>query len=262
VCVLFSLLAIVETVLMSVSIILRSPTVLYFPHPCIISTRSFSGSCARWLRFDPRRGRDPDDQDYDVHYESYAKPNYNAPVKGSYTEGYSGDPKEAARMDGQKNFEGFPLANMVGQYDYKHTPRHLLEKEFNYPLCEDRFGQRYPGYWIKKKFHYVKEMEPELIVPDLTDFPLKPYVSYRTNDLESPQLTARVLFNMVYADGIYKNFLEGQIGTEADDETESTTTTTEKLIEEAEAARTAAEKTGSDRFVPDSWYGIGVDKFD
>ena len=82
-----------------------------------------------------------DDGDYDVHYESYAKPDYNKPVKGSYTEGYSGDAKERARMDGQKNFEGFPLVQKVGLYDYKHTPKPLLRKEFDYPLCEDRLSQ-------------------------------------------------------------------------------------------------------------------------
>lgn len=115
--------------------------------------------------------------------------------------------------------------------------------------------QRYPGFWIKEKFRYVKEMEPELIVPDLTDFPLKPYVSYRANELETPELTARALFNLVYADGIYKKFLAGE-DVEGDEES------VDEMIEKGEQARSEAEKTGSDRFVPNSWYGIGVDKFD
>jgi large subunit ribosomal protein L41 len=115
--------------------------------------------------------------------------------------------------------------------------------------------QRYPGYWIDGKFHYIKEMEPELIVPDLTDFPLKPYVSYRANELETPELTAKALFNLVYADDIYKQYLKGE-------DVEGEEMTTEEMIEQAEQARAEAEKTGSDRFVPDSWYGIGVDKFD
>lgn len=40
------------------------------------------------------------------------------------------------------NFRDFPLANRVGQYDIKHTPDNLLLKHYNYPLCEDTFGQK------------------------------------------------------------------------------------------------------------------------
>lgn len=97
-------------------------------------------------------------------------------------------------------------------------------------------------------------MEPELIVPDLTGFELKPYVSYRTADINQPELTSKALFNLVYADDMYKQFLAGDLKEEEE--------SVETMVEEAEKARTAAEKTGSDRFVPNSWYGIGVDKFD
>jgi hypothetical protein len=92
------------------------------------------------VRFDNRKGLAPDG-DYDAHYESYAKPDYNKPVKGNYTEDFSGDPKMGNRLDGQKNFEGFPLINKIGLWDYKHTPKSLREVEYNYPLCEDRIGQ-------------------------------------------------------------------------------------------------------------------------
>lgn len=218
------------------------------------------------------KGRD-EDGDYDVHYEYYVERNHKRPNPGNYTEDFSGCTKEAKNMDGQKNFEGFPLVNKYGIWDYKHTPKPIREKELAGPLCEDKLGIRYPGYWIKGmtvllfrreanrsfvagKFHYVKEMEPELIVPDLTDFPLKPYVSYRAEELEQPPLTAKGLFNLVYADDVYKQFLSGDL------KQEEVEPGVEQMVEEAEKARTAAEKTGSDRFVHDSWYGIGVDKFD
>ena len=237
-------------------------------HQLLASTcsRSFCRTSAVSLRYDPRRGRDPDDGDYDVEYfEDYPNTDYNKPVDGNYTQDFSGDPKEGARLAGQKNFEGFPLAQRMGQWDMKHTPWPLRDKEFRGPVCEDRFGQRYPGYWInerssvpfklKQRFHYVKEMEPLLMVPDLTDFALKPYVSYRAEEIEQPALTAKALFNLVYADDIYKKFLAGH---SLDQEEEKSV---EEMTAEGEKARTEAEKTGSDRFVPNSWFGIEVDQF-
>ena len=40
-------------------------------------------------------------------------------------------------------------------------------------------GVRHAYYW-----EHIPEKVPELIVPDLTDFNLKPYVSYRTQDID------------------------------------------------------------------------------
>ena len=147
----------------------------------------------------------------------------------------------------RKNFRAFPLVNVVGQYDYKHTPKPLLEKEFNYPLSIDTLKQRYPGYWIKGRFHYVKEMEPELIVPDLTGFKLKPYVSYRTQEVTQSELTAKHLFNLVYADDIVKKFKEGK--------------ETEMKADRAEA-RIRAKQTGADLFEHNSCYSIENDRFE
>ena len=147
----------------------------------------------------------------------------------------------------RKNFRAFPLANVTGQYDYKHTPKPLLEKEFNYPLCEDTFFQRYPGYWIKGKFHYVKEMEPELIVPDLTGFKLKPYVSYRTQEVTQSPLTAKHLFNLVYADDIVKKFKNNE-------EIE--------MVADPAAARLSVKQTGADMFDSESAFSIEKDRFE
>lgn len=201
-----------------------------------------------------KKGREPD-MDYDPHYNDYAARNYNKTVSGHYDLDYAGNSKLGAQLPGQKNFEGFPLINQTGIFDYKHTPKPLREKEFDYPLSEDLVGQRYPGFWIKGKFHYVKEMEPELIVPDLIDFPLKPYVSYRAEEVEHPELTAKTLFNLTYADDVYKRFMAGEnLDQEAD-------VPMEEQIIQAEAARNAAEKTGSDKFERDPDHGIAVDRF-
>lgn len=202
-----------------------------------------------------RKGREAD-EDYDPHFNDYAGRDYNRDVPGNYPLDYAGNPKLGRLMHGQKNFEGFPLINQTGIFDYKHTPIHLRKKEFDYPLSEDLVGQRYPGFWIKQKFHYVKEMEPELIVPDLTGFPLKPYVSYKTEEVVQPELTAKTLFNLVYADDIYKRFMAGEnLDQDAD-------VPIDEQISQAEAARTAAEQTGSDKFERDPDHGIAVDRFD
>lgn len=42
-------------------------------------------------------------------------------------------------------------------------------------------------------------MEPEIIVPNLEGFDLKPYVSYRTKEINTPEFTAKSLFDKVYA---------------------------------------------------------------
>lgn len=107
----------------------------------VMILRSFSRTSQCCVRgFDPRKGI-AEDGDYDPHYESYTKRDYNKPVKGNYSESFSGPTQMAKLMDGQKVFEGFPLANKVGIWDYKHMPRTLKQTEFDYPLSEDRFGQ-------------------------------------------------------------------------------------------------------------------------
>lgn len=53
-------------------------------------------------------------------------------------------------------------------------------------------------------------MEPDLIVPDLTDFPLKPYVSYKTKDINTPEFTARDLFDKVYAGEIVDKMMKNE----------------------------------------------------
>lgn len=60
-------------------------------------------------------------------------------------------------------------------------------------------------------FVYVDEMEPELIVPDLTDFKLKPYVSYDATDIRQGEFSPGDLFNATYAKSIVEQFKSGEI---------------------------------------------------
>ncbi|XP_022326852.1 uncharacterized protein LOC111126464 [Crassostrea virginica] len=61
-----------------------------------------------------------------------------------------------------------------------------------------------------KRFFRVKEMTPELIVPDLKDCQLKPYVPYNIPPIHQGEFTAKDLFNICYAKDINKKFDEGE----------------------------------------------------
>ncbi|KAH9514975.1 39S ribosomal protein L41, mitochondrial [Bulinus truncatus] len=52
---------------------------------------------------------------------------------------------------------------------------------------------------VTKEYIHVPEMVPEFIVPDLTGFELKPYVSYKAKEINQAPLTPLEIFNAVYA---------------------------------------------------------------
>lgn len=89
----------------------------------------------------------------------------------------------------------------------------------------------------------VPEMIPDLIVPDLTDFKLKPYVSYRTSEFTQTQFTAEDLFNAVYSSKIVNDWNKKQLN---EDGTSKQPSADELL--EADEAFIRAKKTGSDIF--------------
>jgi 39S ribosomal protein L41, mitochondrial len=135
-------------------------------------------------------------------------------------------------------FTLFSVPNDKGQFEAKHIPEPLFEDYYNYPIQYDPMKINHPGVWFRRKFVYVKEMEPELIVPDLTGFKLKPYVSYRTPEIEQPPLTANLLFNAIYGNDIINKYLKNE---------EIKVETSEEEIEEA---RLKHIQTGSDLFNP------------
>ncbi|KAK7469754.1 hypothetical protein BaRGS_00036236 [Batillaria attramentaria] len=69
------------------------------------------------------------------------------------------------------------------------------------------------GFYDKKRGTYrnVPEMIPEFVVPDLTDFKLKPYVSYKVPDIHQTKMTARDLFQATYEAEITRGLQEGTV---------------------------------------------------
>lgn len=66
-----------------------------------------------------------------------------------------------------------------------------------------------------RKFRLVKDQVPVLMVPDLTGFKLKAYVSYRAPAGSEPPLTARALFQRTAAPLIEKDVKEGSFDPDA-----------------------------------------------
>ncbi|KYO23070.1 large ribosomal subunit protein mL41 [Alligator mississippiensis] len=60
-----------------------------------------------------------------------------------------------------------------------------------------------------RKFCLIQEMIPEFVVPDLTGFKLKPYVSYKAPEGEVAALTAKQLFMDIIAPQIEKDVKNG-----------------------------------------------------
>ena len=149
-----------------------------------------------------------------------------------------------AGEDPIKNFEDFKIPNRIGTFEHYKLPQELIENEYNYPVCRDTLGIRWPGYWFRRKFVYVKEMEPEIIVPDLTGFQLKPYVSYRTEDVQTKPFTAKELFDKTYASEVERAFKENRI--------ENLDTPPETIDE----ARLRALQTGADLFEEHPFDGV------
>lgn len=89
----------------------------------------------------------------------------------------------------------------------------------------------------------VPEMIPDMIVPDLTDFKLKPYVSYRTSEFTQTEFTAEDLFNAVYSNKIVDDWNKKQLN---EDGTSKQPSEDEQLGPEEAFKR--ARKTGAHIF--------------
>ncbi|GAV02381.1 hypothetical protein RvY_12955 [Ramazzottius varieornatus] len=98
-----------------------------------------------------------------------------------------------------------------------HQQHYFYDKmEHEYPEGLHGRGVRPIGYRdpTTRKFHVVPEMIPELVVPDLTDFKLKPYVSYKVPDTVEAPMSARDLFDAVYGRRIKDEFDDGKLEAE------------------------------------------------
>ncbi|XP_059154207.1 uncharacterized protein LOC131939742 [Physella acuta] len=68
-----------------------------------------------------------------------------------------------------------------------------------------------PLHRVTKKYIHVPEMVPEFVVPDLTGFELKPYVSYKAREITQLPLTPQDIFKNVYAEEIKSSFEKGEL---------------------------------------------------
>ncbi|KAL3202876.1 hypothetical protein MRX96_001237 [Rhipicephalus microplus] len=130
---------------------------------------------------------------------------------------------------GKRNFRKFPVHNIRGTFHDRKRKDRVIE---TYGVREPSMSYRGPP---------IPEMIPELVVPDLTDCKLRPYVSYRAPEVTQGPFTARDLFDAVYSEAVAKDFQEGQA---------------DKSIRHLDAqpsadeARLGVRQTGSDIFRP------------
>jgi large subunit ribosomal protein L41 len=101
------------------------------------------------------------------------------------------------------------------------VPEHLQamfkdKLEYEYPDGLQGYGVQLTGIKLAStgKFVVIPEMVPELVVPDLTDFPLKAYVSFKVPDIKEPKVTARDLFDVIYGKKIKDAFEAGKLDVE------------------------------------------------
>nr|SVE73311.1 EOG090X0IZW [Ceriodaphnia reticulata] len=108
---------------------------------------------------------------------------------------------------GKRNFKKFPIYNKRGTRDFKARQA----KNPNPEVPIHTYGTRPIGYKAGSAFVPIPELIPEIIVPDLTGFKLKPYVSYRVQDIVQPPLTPEELFGAVYVKKIADDFKAGKL---------------------------------------------------
>lgn len=142
-------------------------------------------------------------------------------------------------LNGKKNFRKFLLYN-------KRGPRLFKQQRITNPDPElpiDKRGVRDTGYTLNGQYVEVPEKIPELIVPDLTGFQLKPYVSYKTAKVIQSEFTSQNLFDAIYSSKIIDDYKNGKLNPDGSPK--------EPSAEEglsSDEAWSKARKTGSDIF--------------
>ncbi|XP_069678935.1 large ribosomal subunit protein mL41 isoform X1 [Periplaneta americana] len=139
---------------------------------------------------------------------------------------------------GKRNFRKFPLYNKRGTKLFKKEQSENPDPDLFHDL-----GVRPTGYKRGDTFVEVPEMIPELVVPDLTGFKLKPYVSYRVQDVIQSEFTPKDLFDAVYSEKIVNDFKNGKL----DESGEPLEPSPEEQLKPEEAFL-QARKTGTDIF--------------
>ncbi|OWR41662.1 ribosomal protein L41 [Danaus plexippus plexippus] len=96
---------------------------------------------------------------------------------------------------------------------------------------------------LNGRFVKVPEMIPELIVPDLKDCNLKPYVSYKAEDVIQSEFTPQQLFDAVYSKKIVIDYKQGKLNADG----QPLEPSEEENLQPEEAVQ-RAKRTGSDIF--------------
>lgn len=147
----------------------------------------------------------------------------------------------SASLQGKRNFRKFDIPS-----DQRGTRAEKARALTNpHPaLSIDKRGVRDTGYTdAKGRYIKVAEKIPQLIVPDLTGFELKAYVSYRTPNVVQSEFTPEDLFNAVYAPKIIEDWNKKEINENGTSKNPSK----EEMLD-AKTAYNLARKTGSDIF--------------
>ncbi|KAF0762594.1 39S ribosomal protein L41, mitochondrial [Aphis craccivora] len=139
---------------------------------------------------------------------------------------------------GKRNFKNFILYNR-GTNQFRKQQEENPNKDFQIT----DYGIRDTTVRVGRKVITVREKIPDIIVPDLDDFNLKPYVSYRAPEITQSEFTAKDLFNAVYRKKIVDDFKNNKLKENFEpiepNEEESLT---------PEQAKLKARQTGSDMF--------------
>ncbi|XP_066961690.1 large ribosomal subunit protein mL41 [Macrobrachium rosenbergii] len=146
---------------------------------------------------------------------------------------------------GKRNFRKFLTYGKRGSKAFKE----YLKKTDDPDLVQlKERGVRPTGLTEGKKFAFVPEMVPEIIVPDLDGFQLKPYVSYRVPEVVQSEFTPQDLFYAVYSKKIAEDFKSGKL----DEDGNSIEPSYEELLS-AEEAKIKANSVGADKFSEITW---------
>lgn len=141
---------------------------------------------------------------------------------------------------GKRNFRKFLMYGKRGSRQFKEEMRKNPDPELQKAF--DR-GVRPVGITDGKKFQIIPEMIPEIIVPDLEGFQLKPYVSYRAPDVIQGEFGPQDLFYAVYSEKIAEDFKNNKL----DEDGNPVEPSKEELLT-ADEARKKALSIGSDLF--------------
>lgn len=145
-----------------------------------------------------------------------------------------------ASLANKKNFTKFYLPNQRGTRAWREKQK--TNPDPRYPM--ETYGVRNTTIIDEfgKKVECAEKI-PEFIVPDLKDFELKPYVSYRATPFTQSEFTPEDLFNAVYSQKIVDDWNKKQLNEDGSSKNPS-----EDELLTAEEAKIRARKTGSDIF--------------